>query len=44
MLFRMGVNLGDIFWDNEGIYGDEDIPRQLTADFIKAGLPDSVAA
>ena len=24
-------------------YRDEDIPRQLAADFIKAGLPDSVA-
>jgi adenylate cyclase len=23
MLFRMGVNLGDIFWDNEDIYGDD---------------------
>ena len=23
MLFRMGVNLGDIFWDDEDIYGDD---------------------
>ena len=23
MLFRMGVNLGDIFWDNEDIYGND---------------------
>jgi adenylate cyclase len=23
MLFRMGVNLGDIYWDDEDIYGDD---------------------
>ena len=23
MLFRMGINLGDIFWDDEDIYGDD---------------------